>query len=68
MMADKSPERGQYKSVEVNDLQRQLRESEARYRSLVAALAQMVWIVDAEGLWSARWKPGMLIPGSTASG
>jgi PAS domain S-box-containing protein len=49
MMADKIPERGQYKSVEVNDLQRQLRESEARYRSLAAALAQMVWVVDAEG-------------------
>lgn len=49
MMADKSTKLGQYKSVEVSDLQRQLRESEARYRSLAAALAQMVWIVDAEG-------------------
>lgn len=49
MMADKSTELGKYKSVEVNDLRRQLRESEARYRSLATALAQMVWVVDAEG-------------------
>ncbi|WP_220192817.1 PAS domain-containing sensor histidine kinase [Ktedonospora formicarum] len=49
MITKNSAELSQKNRLKSSNLQGRLQESEERYRSLVAALAQMIWIVNDEG-------------------